>query len=361
VSSSPYAPDKALAHLDRLYDLKRGKKPPPVQVHLVISDLCNQHCSFCSYRTPGYTELFAEVNGQGRVRWNPNRMIETTKAKSILKELSTAGVKAIQFTGGGEPTVHPDCNTLMHHAKVLGMDIALVTNGTRVDKALLAEILECTWVRISIDHAHRDGYAAMRSVKPDMFDVVIENVRRVVEARKGIAPTVGIGFVVNKDNYAVIEEAVQLYKELGVDNVRLSAVFQPDDDAYFKSFHREASAACQRAVEFSDANFTVINNYGARVEDLAQHNPDYRTCHYQYMTTYVGADLNVYRCCVTSYTNYGKLGSLAEKSFEEIWWKDHGDDLSCFDARCCPRCQFNDKNRAMQKMLNPEVEHENFV
>ena len=84
----------------------KAMRSAPAQVQLILSDLCNHDCSFCAYRLSGYTSNmnFADVDGNK----NPRRMIPTEKALEIVKDCSTLGVQGLQFTGGGEPTVHPD-------------------------------------------------------------------------------------------------------------------------------------------------------------------------------------------------------------------------------------------------------------
>ena len=78
------------------------------------------------------TELFGAVQSGGFTH-NPNRKIKTEKALEIIDDCAAIGVKAIQFTGGGEPTVHPDHLELFLYAQELGIKTALVTNGVKLD------------------------------------------------------------------------------------------------------------------------------------------------------------------------------------------------------------------------------------
>ena len=59
-----YSSGKVFHHRDKIDQLKAGEQTVPLQVHLIISDLCNQDCSFCAYRMSGYTtnELFKVVH-----------------------------------------------------------------------------------------------------------------------------------------------------------------------------------------------------------------------------------------------------------------------------------------------------------
>lgn len=365
---NPYAANKAALHSDRLLALNRGLQPAPVHIHFIISDLCNQDCDFCAYRIEGYTEKFAVIEVDGKRNHNPNRMIPTEKAAEILRDAASMGVRAIQFTGGGEPTVHPDCGGLMTLAQTFGMETAIVTNGVRLDK-VMEPVLASSWIRISLDAGRPETYCGVRRVPENHWKRVLANVQDLVERRslqvKGHdrTLTIGIGFVVTRENYREVVQACQIAKDLGVDNVRISAMFQPDNAVYFNDFHAEAADLCRQAEALSTESFQVINRFGERVSDLELGHPDYEECPYQHFVCYIGADLNVYRCCVLSYTERGTVGSLQDQTFRALWEGETKRELyRDFDARQCPRCQFNDKNREINHMVKAlPVLHGNFV
>src|SRR5512146_1039559 len=102
---SVYRPDKVLLHPDCIQALCRGQQPAPVQAELILSDLCNQDCPWCAFRSEGYSSnvLFAVRDETGKtVDHNPHRMIPFEKVKEILDDCVLMGVQAIQITGGGE-------------------------------------------------------------------------------------------------------------------------------------------------------------------------------------------------------------------------------------------------------------------
>jgi wyosine [tRNA(Phe)-imidazoG37] synthetase (radical SAM superfamily) len=128
---SPYSPLKVFHHTDRLRVLREGGQPEPTQVQLIISDLCNHSCKFCSYRWDKYTsnQLFREILPDGSVNNNPKRMVSYEKAVEILDDCVEMGVKAVQVTGGGEPTVHPRHLDVFRAVLDRGLDLAMVSNG----------------------------------------------------------------------------------------------------------------------------------------------------------------------------------------------------------------------------------------
>jgi radical SAM protein with 4Fe4S-binding SPASM domain len=190
-------------------------------------------------------------------------------------------------------------------------------------------------------------------------------VRNLREARdkSGSGCAIGVGFVVTPDNWREVLGAAQLAKDLGADNIRISAQFSNEDEKLFESFHEEAVHICKWAERISDKNFTVYNRFGDRLEDLKLKQPEDRLCGYQFFTTYIGADLNIYRCCGYAYNERGLVGSIANQRFKDFWMsQERFDNQINFDGRGCERCQFRRINSALAYALDttPQL-HEEFV
>lgn len=355
--TNPYENAKALYHTGQLQALKAGQFPAPIHVQLIISDLCNQNCNFCAYRMPtGFSvENFAEIKEDGTRVVNPNRMIPKEKCFEILEDCRTVGVKAIQFTGGGEPTVHPDHVDIFRKAQNLGLETALVTNG-----AILRDFSTynaMTWIRVSLDAGTEETYAKTRESKS--WKTVLRNLEAMTKLDASV--TVGVGFVVTKYNYKEIELACRLVKDIGLNYVRLSAVFSSDEEDYYTSEIFAAITDSIKASKQLETNkFKVISLFGDRIRDLGQGKPDYDVCGYQNFTTYIGGDQKVYRCCTTSYTKHGEIGDLRDTSFLD-WFRNRTESAyRGFNPRTCHHCQFNNQNRIINKAISKPM-HENFV
>lgn len=336
---NPYASNKALAHATHLQALAAGENPAPVHLQLILTNRCNHNCSFCAYRMDGYTSSEDFCAGD---------QMDTRAAFALLSEFADMGGRAVQLTGGGEPMVHPDFIDIVAYARLLGLEVGVVTNGSLMGEAERKVLSDAAWVRVSIDAGTAETYSSVRHVKAEQFQATLEN----VAALSG--PYKGIGFVVTKENWREVPQIVEIAESIGIDSLRLSAAFTTEGAEYFSDFGDDAAVLCAEAAKKP----WVTDGFAARYSDLKQGAPDYHRCAYQHFTTYVGADMNLYRCCVFAYNPHGLVGSLKEKSLPELW----GEMAEPFDAHTCIRCQFNERNRSINALIDayPSL-HADFV
>jgi len=342
-----YSQLKPAWHLDRIQSMRDGLRPDPVHVQLVLSDLCNADCSFCSYRMSNglSNELFPEGK-----RKNPNRMIASDKAREIIDDCATLGVKGLQFTGGGEPTMHPDHLEMFARAQGHGISTALVTNGVNLDPTNPA-VRAMSWVRVSVDSGTPQMYASTRRVSEKHWHRAWENISALAESCTGI---VSVGFVITNENFRELPAAAEVAQAAGVANIRVGAVFSTDGTSYYGdrlSEIREIIASAK--AEFGDL---IVDLFDRRIADLDAGSPTDALCGYQHLSTYIGGDLGVYRCCNTAYTRAGKVADLHGMRFAEVFYKP----VVPFDARSCRHCQFRGQNQVISALVRQPT-HAEFV
>lgn len=349
-----YSPLKILHHREWIYQISCEYQPFPIFIQLIPTNRCNQSCHHCSYRMEGYTsnEIF-EAKDE----------IDFSKLMEIVENCKEMGVKAIELTGGGEPLLHPNFLDLIKEILNAEIEIGLVTNGSLwTDKHTdLLTHRKVKWIRFSIDAGCSPTYIAIRGTSTNTYKHVRESINELTSLTN--RPVVGIGYVITKENYTEIRTAVYKAFEDGVDNIRLSAVFQNEGAKYFESFKDGVSRVISELQqEFKNQSFKIIDLFSDRVEDLEQGSPDYSFCGFQQASTYIGADYNVYRCCILAYSNRGILGSLRNQSFMNLWDSvEKRSKIRDFDAKQCPRCMFNAKNQLINYLLDDDPVHVNFV
>lgn len=340
---------KAAWHIERIAELRAGRDIVPTHVQLILSDLCNQDCHFCAFRMEGgfATENFADASGNR----NPNRRIPTAKAIEILDDCAALGVEAIEFTGGGEPTVHPDCMEIIAHAQARGMKTGLVTNGVKLAPHPALERL--SWLRVSLDAGTPETYERIRRSR------AWPQVMRALDYAGALAgPYVGVGFVVTRENYRELARAAELVRAAGIPYLRVSAMFSDAGAAYYDGILGEINAQRAAAKALEGPGFRVVDFFDDRVADLRAEAPDYAFCGYQQFVLFIGGDLKVYTCCTNAYTTRGEIGDLSGQRFAD-WIRSHR--RFDFDARSCHHCQFHRVNATVNYMLERRPAHVEFV
>ena len=317
-------------------------RPTPGQIQLILSDLCNHDCSFCAYRLSGYTS---------NQNFDKTLQMPTEKAEEIIRDAATLGVSGVQFTGGGEPTVHKDHLRIMRSALELDLACAMVTNGNLLRPGWEEVFPRFKWIRVSIDAGNAQDYASIRRVKESAWPRLWDNVRAMVNA----GCNVGTSFIVTKDNWRGIYKACERAKVAGVKYIRIGAFYNPDMEDYYDVNLR---ASIEDAIAMAQRSFGtefVFDQFTKRVEYMTR-KPEFSFCGYQQLNVYVGADQKVYRCCEYAYNDHGYVGDLTQQSFYQ-WFQSQEADQAyrCFDATKCVTCPFHSKNELLEFMTRDDI------
>ena len=129
---------KLLKHLDRLKDIQDGKRPRPIMVHMSPCNPCNLTCSFCCFANRAMGE-----------------MLTLDQMKSALDQFKALGAEGLEFTGGGEPTLHPKFDAIVQYAHDLGFKIGVCTNGSILKRIKTWHLF--SWVRLGM-YGFDEGY-----------------------------------------------------------------------------------------------------------------------------------------------------------------------------------------------------------
>lgn len=348
-----YSPFKIVHHLDKIIQLKNGEQPYPLQVQIVPSNRCNNNCTFCAYRMKGYTS---------NEQFHDTDFLSYEKIIETIDCLADMGISATHFTGGGEPLVHPRIKDIFRYTLSKNIEVALVSNGLGLDEELCDILSEAAWVRISMDSASAKKYSSLRKVPESAFDKTVKNIECLV--RKNKKAIIGVGFVVEKENYKEILQATQFYRDLGVHNFRISAAFTPEGYSYFDSFKTEAMALAKESELLSTEKFTVFNLFNDRIKDTFDGVQNYSFCPIKDLLAYIGADYNVYTCCTLAYNNRGYIGSIKNQSFKQLWESEQKTELFKKhnpSTLCRHPCMYTQKNDFINYCLKKDAKHTKYI
>jgi len=127
-----YSPYKIVHHQKKLQELKNKKQIVPLQVQIVPSNICNQRCSFCTYRMKDY---------MSNLLFDDKKTLSYEKIIECLDDFVEIGVRAVHYTGGGEPLVHPKIFEIFKETFKRNLDLALVSNGMALNPAGFASFV----------------------------------------------------------------------------------------------------------------------------------------------------------------------------------------------------------------------------
>ncbi len=292
----------------------------PIYVRIKPINRCMHACHWCVY-SDGHTrpkDRPAEhlIAGMHETMKEADVM-PLGKALELLDDLQKMGTKAVTFSGGGEPLAHPDICLMFERTIENGLDLSIITNG----QALLgerAELLEgAKWVRISIDYTNAEQMAKSRNVPLRSFEQVMRNIEDFAAARSEDCD-LGINFIVTRENHADLADFAIALRSLGVDNIRFSPVYCQG----FQEYHAPIAARVEEQLRQLQAHcserFTVNSFYDLASPSKVPSRP-FTRCLYAQTVPVVGADLGVYACHNTAYSEHGLLGSIKDQSFERMW------------------------------------------
>ena len=211
--ATPYSNLKIFAHAQAINDIGAEKRIAPIYIRIKPTNYCNHKCYYCSY-ADNELGLRDSVNRQDQIPWE--------KMQEIISDISDMGVKAVTFSGGGEPLVYPYIVEAMQKILNAGIDLSIITNGQLLRGERAETLVNAKWVRISFDSADAETYAKVRKLPLEAFDEVCANIRRFSEIKMKNCE-LGINFVVNHENAHQVYDMAKMVRELGVNHIKYTA------------------------------------------------------------------------------------------------------------------------------------------
>lgn len=325
--TSPFFQPKVFLHIEKFKDISEGRMPVPVTCEIDLTDgFCNNKCAHCFFST----------NTKDKPIY-----LEKETAKSLIQELHQNGVKGIEFSGGGEPTTHPDFKEILSYATNIGCSIGLITNGLLLNKIMdVADKL--SFVRISLDAATPQVYEKVHGVP--YFEKVIENIK---ELTKNMNPLkIGVGYLIIENNICDIVEAAKKIKQLGCRFLQYRPASLPYDTD--SGIWEEAQRKIGDAKKYSDENFQIFD---AGVKWRHMNNDRcYSKCYTSSLVAVVKASGDIPVCILNRNNDSKIIGNVYEGGFFKNWYSErHKELMSQIDVQSCRKpCKHDSYNIAYE-------------
>ena len=283
--------------------------------------------------------------------------------ESVLCEIGEMGVKAVTFSGGGEPLCYPYIIDTLYMVERLGVDYAMITNG----QALHGEAADCLkrakWIRVSFDSSNSSTYENVRGV--NTHSQILANIENFAHI-KNASCVLGINCVITKNNAEEVFDICRIVKKLGVDNIKLSPILVKDEqENYHNEIKKNVMEQIQEAKQkLEDEKFRIVDKYSDDIALINSYEKDYSICYIQNFFAVIAADAKVYRCHQRAYTKAGEIGDLTKMSLKEIWYAQETiDKVKNFNPQkeCTFRCAFDERNKLLNDFMNIDYNHINFI
>lgn len=347
----PFNPMKLLLHRDKLELLASGQWPKgPVSVEFDLSNFCPHGCPFCSFGTD-------ESHGY-RQQWAMH--FPGMRALALVRELADAGVQSITFTGGGEPLINPAAAHIFEATTAAGLSWGLVTNGLLL-RGLAAELVaqHATFVRVSWDAGTAPTHQKMHRTPSLQLDTIEEQMHAVIAmSRLGDrrAPlTVGASFCVTNDNCDEIAEAARRLDAIGAQYLEVRPTYPTTwrNDGWDAKLTRTTDARAQlelARMEMAGRPFKVIGMVD-RFDAIEGYAKGYTHCQIGGLTTVIGADGNLWHCCVQRGRDGFALSNVLHQSFADAWAEAGRRRMAeTIDVKQCPRCRYDSYNEILEAL-----------
>jgi len=273
--------------------------------------------------------------------------------KAIFKFLLQAkerGLKAIEVTGGGEPTLHPDFVEIMAFIKER-FEFSLVTNGSLLHRDDIQNIVSgAKWIRISIDAGSAATYEKIHRGYLN-FSELLNNLKRL---KKNNPETIlGYSFVVCKNNYHEILDGVRRAQEYGFDNIRFSSIYTYRNKSALGEYEDEIQTRFDLALKEIKDSFDVFV-FRDRISEI-YHQAHSPRCWYSLLVMVIAASGKIFPCCTRKNEPNSEIGNIS-MSYDDVY--AHRKVVS---TKGCPPCWMKTKNDAADYMLLKNPMHVNFI
>ena len=328
--------EKLFVHIEKTRNLIADNRPDdsyPVSVELTLTNACNMNCVYCS-------------DAELRKNQGMSEQISIDDFERLFKDLSRGGTKGVVIEGGGEPTLYSKIDEVVKLASDYGLALGLITNGSvRLREDIISKF---EWIRVSLDASTPKEYKALKGV--DFYERVIDNIAYYAKN----CPTVGVGYVVTKNNISQIEALVMRLRELKASYIQMRPVVD-NEELYPKN------------VDLSYLEFYMTRGFGVQIDgmtDNAEAGNSGLPCYANSITSIISGDGSVFICGRLNIHDWVKpIGNIRRDSFSDIWSGEERrrqvemimDGNFCKEN--CPQCRVSKFNVLVNKVRGIKSVH----
>jgi len=329
---------RVLRWTDRIQGILAGETHGPIRANIDLTNLCSHACPWCE-----------PLDFRKATIADKRHSLSNTVIEAVLADLAELDCRAIQFSGGGEPTLHPGFGAALCTAKQHGFRTFVITHGGFIDRWLELLFHGADHVRVSLDASCEEEHQKMHGSKAGEFGKVIENIRALVGRKfAGGGPEVGIAYNVADCNSSTesLERLFRLAEDLGVDFVQVRPLSE-ETPALLTAASGLWGQIERRALAPGGQSFR-LEILGQRHRDVF-YQREFEKCYAALTLAVIGANGDVSACCDRRDIVFGNVN---ETPFRHIWLSQkHREIAASITPKLCGRCVQCGTNRAIEKYV----------
>lgn len=339
----------------------------PLYAQISVADPCNHRCVMCPYHPPGarQRDLLPQFGATAPGIMSLERFTET------VEDLARLGTRRIDLVGRGEPLLNPAIVEMVAFAKRRGLEVAMTTNGSRLDEATAAGLVDAALdhLKVSLNAGRAATYPRIHVNQSESDHArVLAGVARVC-ARRSSTLDVTLSYTISTLNYGELDDMVDRASEVAAQ----AAYFQhlvpvpsrPEltlsRDELLRIERELAPRALERAARLGiETNLRSFADEASRLADGGGAGRGAVPCYAGYYFTVVLGNGQVMPCCQIERS----LGSVENERFAQIW---NGERYRRFrgaarrlpvwseelETAGCSSCYFEPHNVTVHRLVRP--------
>jgi MoaA/NifB/PqqE/SkfB family radical SAM enzyme len=361
---------KIAYYKDRVEQWERGERFAPITIDLALTTTCNMGCEFC-YRF---------------LQHNTKYKITKDHMTSFLDDAAEIGVKGVSLVSDGESSISPAYQHTIEYGNSLGISMASGTNAYLLRGKLLEAVFpKLTYLRVNISGGEEQRYNEIMGAKGDMFSVVCDNIRHMVQLRKEGKSncTVGMQMVFMPQYEDQLIPLAKLAVELEADYLVIKHC--SDDELGtigVKYGDYEKCYDTLKAAESLSTDRTRIQVKWSKIRECSSEGAirTYQRCYGAPFLLQISGTGLVAPCGMLFNERYKELahiGNITQTRFKDIWQSERywevmkylGSDMFNAQKQCGTLCLQHSVNRALDNHVkgnkiqfkDEDVAHKAFV
>ena len=333
---------KIAFHQDRVNAWLRGERVAPITIDMALTQKCSYACTFC------YAGL--QQNPSSPVSWEVYEQFLDDCVE--IGHKYGEGVKAISLVSDGESTENPDYYRFIKKAFDNGIDIASATNGVKIDKEYIPQILDnLTYFRFNINAAEPEAYSQIMGTSVKNYHKVIDVIKETIRVKreKKSDTTVGLQMVLMPEYADQVIPVALLGKELGVDYTVIKHCSDDEKGRLGVDYEWYRSPLAVELLKAAEAISTNKYSVQAKWSKLMTgRDRKYSKCFGPPLFLQMSGSGKVAPCGSFFHDRYSKyhIGDLNKDRFKDIWESEKYNEImkyiasDKFDARkqCATLC-----------------------